>query len=251
MCDGEINASGSESASDSSTTCRSIAASSGRGGRYALIRWPILAALLGTAVLLAGCWLVAPPARGAVRTARLLPAFFAGLPVAPEAWGRPEPVVEVEPLPTADEYAAMHIYRPPSGRHSALLLSLGVDPAPPDDPRVVRLMKGLARAGLVAVLVQSSALDHDLITAEAPELLVQAFERTAARPDVRPERIGMTGFSVGAGLVSVAAADPRIRDRVALVEAFGGYFDTESLVFAVTTSTIRDGDRLLRWEPDE
>jgi dienelactone hydrolase len=213
------------------------------------IRAGLALALALCVVGVAGCWL-SPPGQGAVRTARLLPAFFVDLPVAPEAWGRPQPVVEVEPLPTTGEYARMHIYRPPAGSSPALLLSLGVNPAPPDDRRVVRLMQGLARAGLVAVLVQSSALDRDLITAEAPELLVQAFERVAARPDVKPDRIGMTGFSVGAGLVSVAAADPRIRDRVAVVEAFGGYFDTEDLVAAVTTSTIREGEALRPWTPD-
>jgi acetyl esterase/lipase len=213
-------------------------------------RLSVAAALFGSVLLLSGCWLLAPPAQGAMRTARLLPAFFVDLPVEPEAWGREAPAVSVEPLETTGEYAYLHVYRPPSGRHAALILSLGVNPAPPDDPRVVRLMGGLARAGLVAVLVQSSALDDDLITAEAPELLVRAFERVASRPDVKPERIGFAGFSVGAGLVSVAAADARIRDRVALVEAFGGYFDVEDLVIAVTTSTIRDGDRQMPWRPD-
>ncbi|MGH2583847.1 MAG: hypothetical protein ACRDJE_02930, partial [Dehalococcoidia bacterium] len=214
------------------------------------IRWPVLAALAGIGMLLAGCWLLAPPARGTLRTARLLPAFFAGLPVEPESWGRDAPVVSVEPVETSGEYAFLHVYRPPSGRHPALLLSLGVNPAPPEDPRVVRLMNGLARAGLVAVLVQSSTLDQDLITAEAPELLVRAFEQVATWPEVEPERIGFAGFSVGAGLVSVAAADARIRDRVAVVEAFGGYFDTEDLAFAATTGTIRDGDGTRSWTPD-
>ena len=209
--------------------------------------WVVLITL---PVLLAGCWTLAPPARAAVRTARLLPAFFVGLPVAPEAWGREAPLVSVEPIEAASGDAFLHIYRPPAGRHPALLLSLGVNPAPPDDPRVVRLMGGLARSGLVAVLVQSAALDNDLITAEAPDLLVRAFERVEARPDVTPDRIGFTGFSVGAGLVSVAAADPRIRHRVALVEAFGGYFNVEDLVAAATTGTIRDGDVLLPCEPD-
>jgi dienelactone hydrolase len=206
--------------------------------------------LILSGLLLAGCWLTVPPARSAVTTARLLPSFFAGLPVEPEAWGRAAPLVSVEPIEAAGGPASLHIYRPSSGRHPALVLSLGVNPAPPDDPRVVRLMSGLARSGLVAVLVQSTALDNDLIAAEAPDLIVRAFERTAARPDVEASRIGLVGFSVGSGLVSVAAADPRIRDRVALVEAFGGYYNVEDLVAAVTTATIRDGDRMLAWEPD-
>jgi acetyl esterase/lipase len=218
--------------------------------RAAPVRWPILAALALAAGLLGGCWLLAPPARGAVRTARLLPAFFVGLPLQPEAWGREPPVVSVEPITAASGPASLHIYRPAAGRHPALIVSLGVNPAPPDDPRVVRLLSGLARAGLVVVLVQSTALDQNLITAEAPDLLVRAFERVAADPGVRADRVGFAGFSVGAGLVSVAAADPRIRDRVALVEAFGGYYDLEDVVAAVTTTSIRDGDAHRPWSPD-
>lgn len=215
--------------------------------RGRLLIWVVL---LSSAVVLSGCWMLAPPARGAMRTARLMPAFFVGLPVEPEAWGRDAPLVSVEPLATSGDSAQMHIYRPPAGRHPALIVSLGVNPAAPDDPRVVRLMSGLARAGLVAALVQSSTLDHDLITAEAPALLVQAFERVAVRSDVDADRVGFAGFSVGAGLVSVAAADARIRDRVALVEAFGGYFRVEDLVIDVTTSSVRDGEAVTSWEPD-
>jgi acetyl esterase/lipase len=206
------------------------------------IRWSVLAALAVAAGLLGGCWLLAPPARGAVRTARLMPAFFVGLPVRPEAWGREALAVSVEPIEAASGPASLYIYRPAEGRHPALIVSLGVNPAPPDDARVVRLLSGLARAGLVVVLLQSTALDQDQIAAEAPDLLVRAFERIAADPGVRADRIGFAGFSVGAGLVSVAAADARIRDRVALVEAFGGYYNLEDVVAAVTTATIRDGD---------
>jgi acetyl esterase/lipase len=213
------------------------------------VRWPILVVLALAAGLLAGCWLLAPPARGAVRTARLMPAFFAGLPVQPEAWGREPPAVSVEPI-AASGPASLHIYRPREGRYPALIFSLGVNPAPPDDPRVVRLLAGLARAGLVVMLLQSTALDQNLVTAEAPDLLVRTFERAAADPGVRADRIGFAGFSVGAGLVSVAAADARIRDRVTLVEAFGGYYNLEEVVAAVTTSSIREGDARRPWSPD-
>src|SRR5262245_38811035 len=87
------------------------------------LRWPLLLGVVAVAARLGGCWLVAPPAQGAVRTARLLPAFFVDLPVEPEAWGREPPLVSVESLPTTGEYAFLHIYRPPKGRHPALLLS--------------------------------------------------------------------------------------------------------------------------------
>lgn len=216
----------------------------------ARIRWPILLALTGWAALLGGCWLTVPPSRDAARAAHLLPSLFAGLPIAPQRWGTPPPLVETEAIESPSGGASLHLYRPPVGRHPALLISLGVDPAPPDDPRVTRLLDGIARAGLVAVLVQSNALDADLIAPEAPDLLVRAFQRISARPYVRDGRAGFLGFSVGGALVSVAAADPRIRDQVAVVEAFGGYFELEDVIAAVTTGELHDGDRQLPWTPD-
>lgn len=156
----------------------------------------------------------------------------------------------MEPIAATSGTASLHIYRPAQGRHPALIVSLGVDPAPPDDPRVMRLLDGIARAGLVVVLVQSDALDADLIAPDAPDLLVRAFERVSERPYVRERRTGFLGFSVGAGLVSIAAADPRIRDRVAVVEAFGGYFSMEDVIAAVATGELHDGARRLLWSAD-
>ncbi|MER3421115.1 MAG: hypothetical protein C4290_11590, partial [Chloroflexota bacterium] len=86
-----------------------------------------------------------------------------------------------------------------------MVVSLGVNPAPPDDPRVVRLFRGLARAGLVAVLVEQQALNEDRLTAAAPETIVRAVERVRVLPAVRDGRLGLLGFSVGASLVEIAA----------------------------------------------
>ena len=100
-------------------------------------------------------------ARLAVREVLLFPSFFAGLPGSPLDRFSAEPVATVVELPAVDGFVRAHVYRPRSGRHPALVLSLGLDPAPPDDPRVVRLLSGLGRAGYVAILVESEALDHD------------------------------------------------------------------------------------------
>jgi len=202
------------------------------------------------AALVYGWCVLAPPAQDAGRTARLLPALFAGLRVEPEGWGRPRPIRVTEPFPVADGEAFLHYYVPALGRYPAIIFSLGVNPAPPDDPRVVRLLSGFARAGIVAVLVQSTALDQDRITPAAPDLLVRAFAHVAGRAFVDGERVALTGFSVGAGVVSVAAADARIAERVRLLEAFGGYYSFAELAEEITTASLRIGDGYQTWDPD-
>ena len=91
-----------------------------------------------------------------------------------------------------------------------------------DDPRVVRLGEGLAKLGLTVMLLQSEQLDADIVEPGEIDRMVGAFEWLEQQPYAGPH-IGMSGFSVGASLLTVAAADVRIRDRVAVVNAFGGY----------------------------
>lgn len=212
--------------------------------RVALFAPPLLT------LALTACALTVPASAGAVRTARLMPAFFAGLPVDPSGWLAGDVVAETEELQGGLDRAVLHVWRPAAGRHPALVVSLGVNPAPPDDPRVVRLFRGLAHAGIVAVLVESAALDEDRITPAAPDLIVRAFERVASSPSVHDGRVGLLGFSVGAALIELAAADPRIADRVVLIESFGGYARMTDMVAAATTATIHYNGLVKPWHPD-
>jgi hypothetical protein len=214
------------------------------------VRWPVLLAVVALAATCAAACTTVPACAAGLRTARLMPAFFAGLPVDPSGWPARPVVYEQETLQATPEWAGLHIWRPRQGRYPALVVSLGVNPAPPDDPRVVRLFRGLARAGLVAVLVEQQALNEDRLTTAAPDVLVRAVERVRVLPAVRGERLGLMGFSVGASLVEIAAADPRIRDHVAVVEGFGGYARLADLVQAATTGVIRYEDHTERWEAD-
>lgn len=193
--------------------------------------------------------LVSAPTRTAVRTVALLPSFFASLPGSPLNWVTPAPrrdVIELEPV---DGFVRAHVYRPPSGRHPALVLSLGIDPAPPDDPRVVRLLDGLARSGLVAVLVESEALNQDQLYPDLPRALIEAVQFAEAQTYVRGDRVGLFGFSVGGSLALVAAADPILQVRLRLVEAFGSYAKLEDALVSVATQTLDAGGRIHPWQP--
>jgi hypothetical protein len=207
-------------------------------------------AIVLIAVAMVACALTLPASAGAVRTARLMPAVFAALPGGASGWLAPSVTAEVIELRPAPDWARLHIWRPAEGRHPALVVSLGVNPAPPDDPRVVRLFEGLARVGLIAVLVESAALNDDRITPAAPELIADAFEWVEGSLPVRDGRIGLLGFSVGGSLVEMAAAEPRISDRVTLVESFGSYNRMADMVIATTTGVIRYNGHEQVWRPD-
>jgi pimeloyl-ACP methyl ester carboxylesterase len=213
--------------------------------RLAVAVWLVAAFALAVLVLV-----VSASARLAVRTLVLLPSFFASLPGSPGDLVSAHPVTEVVELAPIDGFVRAHVYRPPSGRHPALVLSLGIDPAPPDDPRVVRLMSGLARTGLAAILVESDALDHDQLYPDLPMALVEGVQFAEAQPYVRPGRIGLYGFSVGGALALVAAAQPAIRDRLRLVDAFGAYAELEDALLSVATHTLDDDGVIRPWAPD-
>jgi dienelactone hydrolase len=202
--------------------------------------------LAGAVLASAAC---APSLRAPVQTLRLIPAFFRFGTSPLLAFGAPS-ITETD-IDLGTEYpgASVHVYHPTAGANPAMLISLGIDPAPMDDPRVVSLATGMARDGIVAAIVDSPDLDAGRLTPAAPDMLVRAFQRVAAQPYVRANHTGILGLSVGGALALDAAADPRIADRVRLVEAVGAYNSLQSLARSVVTGTqIADG-RAEPWDP--
>jgi dienelactone hydrolase len=117
---------------------------------------------------------------------------------------------------------------------------------------VVNLGNALARAGFVAMFHWSPTmtLQHNIDLAEQ-ENLVWAFQFLASQEFVDPERVGLGGFCVGASFSLVAAADPRIRDEVKFVNAFGPYFDAEELLLQIASRSKLENGQRVRWDPDQ
>ena len=84
----------------------------------------------------------------------------------------------------------------------------------------------------------SSGLAGGHIVPEEVDAVVSEVELLRARPDVDPARIGILGFSVGGSVAIQAAADPRIADKLVLVNAFGSYNDATDLVRAAATRSL-------------
>ncbi len=194
---------------------------------------------------------ITPQGRAGFHTALFVTQVL-DVPVKPQSWFTSEPLRHEAHYPSSDGTAAADVYRPADGGpHAAVALFLGANAAGRDDPDVINLGNALARAGYVTMFhwSPSMALKANIEPAETGNL-VWAFQYLSEREYVDPERVGLGGFCVGASFALVAAADPRIQGRVHFVNAFGPYFDAETLLLqAASRSVVYDGERT-PWEPD-
>lgn len=222
-------------------------AGQGRGGLGCFF-WAPVGALVVLALLAA----LTHPGRVAVKTLLLLPDLFPESPVRPLTWFTPAPVREEYRFEYPTGRVEADVYRPADdGRHGAMVLLLGARPFPKRHPALVRFADGLARAGAVVMIPESSNLLEGRILPEEREAIVQAFQLLRSRPYVDPERVGFVGFSVGGSLVAIAAADERIRDQVSYLNAFGAYYDARDLLRAVLSRSLAYAGVNEPWQPSE
>jgi dienelactone hydrolase len=137
------------------------------------------------------------------------------------------------------------LYRPPStgygttpgaGAGTGVILVHGVNETGKDDERIVWLADLLARSGFTVLTPDFLGFKTLTVRTSDVEELVASVQYLAGRSgDVGPGRIGLIGFSYGAGPTIIAAADRRVRDHVQFVVSFGGYYDLLNVVTFVTT----------------
>ncbi len=104
-----------------------------------------------------------------------------------------------------------------------LVLVPGATPEGKDDPRARRAARLLARAGFDVTLLTIPGLTRGRLRPEDVTPVVVTLRETE-RPAV------VVAVSVGSGPALLAAADPQVRDRVALVLSLGGYASAAELV---------------------
>ena len=115
--------------------------------------------------------------------------------------------------------------------------------------QLVNLDESLARNGVVVMNMTTTALiDYDLSPADS-DAVVRAFQRLAAWPGVDPKRVGIVGFSGGAPLACLAAVDARIRDQVAYILDFGGYYNVVDVLRDFGRRAITLDGKSQRWVP--
>ena len=129
---------------------------------------------------------------------------------------------------------------------------MGANAAGRDDSDVVNFGNALARAGYVPMFSWSPTMGlQNNVDPDEIENLTWAFQHLRTRDYVDPDRVGMAGFSVGGSFTMVAASDPRIRDDVAFVNAFGAYYDARDFFIQIASNTKRSGDTVEHWDVDQ
>ena len=192
-----------------------------------------------------------PQGKAGFRAALFVPQVL-DAPIKPQLWFSGDPVRHEVTYPQANGTGVADVYRIPDGEpRAAVLLFLGANAAGRDDKDVINLGEALARSGFVVMFHWSPtmALQHNIDPAEIDNL-VRAFQFLERQEWVDSERVGIGGFCVGASFSLVAAADPRIRDRVRFVNAFGPYFDARELLIQVVTRSRIDQGVRTPWQPD-
>jgi pimeloyl-ACP methyl ester carboxylesterase len=135
----------------------------------------------------------------------------------------------------------------PRGSAPGVVLVPGATPHGVDDPRVVRLAYALAGAKRVVFVPVLDLYNEQLVQAD-----VDRIARAAAALARQSEhgRVALLGISFGGSLALVAAADPRLHDRVVQVAVFGAFFDLVGVIQAATTGvSLVDGTRI-GWDRD-
>jgi pimeloyl-ACP methyl ester carboxylesterase len=178
------------------------------------------------------------------RLAALLLAFLLAIPVAQAAWsgllggafllefltgGRSAalstltggaPIRQPLPIPgiSVDLYG-----RPGANRVTPLVLVHGFSADGKDDPRVREAAALLSRTGFAVAVPTIPGLTRGRLGPEDVEAVV-------ATLTARAEPAVLVAVSVGAGPALLAAADPRVRDRVRVVLSLGGYASATEVV---------------------
>ncbi len=160
---------------------------------------------------------------------------------------------EVE-LPAQGGVLPATLLRPMGGRAAlpAWVVLHGITRPGRAHPTLLRFARALAGSGS-AVLIPEVPEWVDLRLAPHRTLptVLSALDALETLPGVRPAPAGLVGFSFGAPQAFLAAADPRVANRVGVVAGFGGYCDLErTLRFQITGEHEWRGEmRRLRPDP--
>ncbi len=190
-------------------------------------------------------------ARAAANTAVWLLKVFPMLPSRPVNWVTPEPVVEPFRYETSYGIAEGDIYRPSTpGPHPGVVVCLGVVPFGVDHPQVPHLGEALARSGFAALLYWSPNMRDFRLDPADIEDLASAYEALLGRADIDPARSGLLGTCVGGAFALMAAASPRIRDRVNFVLAYAAYASMWTLARDIASACRGGQGRREPWAVD-
>ena len=134
--------------------------------------------------------------------------------------------------------------------HPGVMLVNGATDKGNDDPETRRLGEALARAGYMVMLPEFPFIKAGRLERDASSILDAAFARAIARPETKGMAVGAFGFSVGGGMLLVAASRPGALSGASYIGALGAYFDLDTYLASVLSLTQRRDGTLEAWDAD-
>ena len=148
-----------------------------------------------------------------------------------------------------DRDAVADLYRPNDrGRHSGIILAHGAVKNGKDDRALKFAGQSLARAGYMTLVPQLDKLCKFRLHQDDIEVLVASFQYIS-RQTFSNSKIGMLGVCLSAPLVFLAATDPTIRDEIAVITSWGGFYNINDWLQGVITERYIDDGKVKLWKP--
>jgi len=209
--------------------------------------------VIGVVTLILGITIVAPLLWDAVLSGLLMVEVLRPLRPGPAMWVTRSPKETRVTFDGSQRMMEANLYTPAGGgRRAGVVLVHGVVETGKDDPRMVWVARLLARSGFIVLVPDFLGFKSlRLRTSDIGEMADAAIYLRSLHERVLPDRVGMIGFSYGAGPMVIAAADPRIEGRLKFVVSFGGYHDLVQVIKFVTTGYYQYGAERGYATPDD
>ena len=149
----------------------------------------------------------------------------------------PQPSVEQVRYAGGGEEMEADLYLQKDGQpHPGLVLVHGVNEVGKADPRICWAAQILCRAGFAVLVPDFSGFKSLRLRPSDIREIADSFLYLASRGQlVQRDRVGIAGFSYGAGPTLIAGCDPSIRHQVDFLISFGGYYDLRNIIQFATT----------------
>jgi pimeloyl-ACP methyl ester carboxylesterase len=134
------------------------------------------------------------------------------------------------------------------GPWPAWLFVNGAHPERRTEPVVMRLSRGLARAGYLVVVPDVPGLGEGAITARSLDATAAVTEATLRRADVAGDQVALIGASTGAALALLTAGRDDLAERVSVVAAVAPFADLSRMVCLATTRSYTENGTFARYD---